>query len=157
MENDSIKKKLETLSVPDVANLKPPEELKITLLSAKKTAAIGIWLIAIPVYFLFCVFMKYYFHFNLHLFDIIIEIMASMDKKPGLHFLSPLLLAGLPLLCIFLNLLAILHFNYNKINRELLISIKLKWKNMILIFVSATIIGIFLIYAIIENAHHTLK
>ena len=94
MENDSFEKKLKEISIPDTGKINPPAELKMTLLSAKKTTAIGIWLIAIPVYFLFCVFMKYYLHINLHVFDIIIDTMASIDRQSGFHYLSPLLLVG---------------------------------------------------------------
>lgn len=157
MENDSFEKKLKEISIPDTGKINPPAELKMTLLSAKKTTAIGIWLIAIPVYFLFCVFMKYYLHINLHVFDIIIDTMASIDRQSGFHYLSPLLLVGLPLLNVLLNSLAITHFNYIKINKELSISIKIKWKNIFLITISLAIAGIFLLYAIFENAHHNLN
>ena len=155
MENENFKKRLESLGIPETDNVTAPDKLKITLFSAKKTAALGVWLIAIPAYFLFCVFMKYYFHYDLHLFDIVIEMIASLDKKPGFHFLSPLLLVGLPLICVVLNLLAIIHFNYDELKKELLVSIKIKWLNIFLIFISLAMAAVFLLYAIIENANHS--
>ena len=154
MEKDEFEKKMENLSPPPIENISHFNELKLMMVGAKKSAAIGFWFLVIPCYFLFCVFMKYYFHVNLHLFDVFIEMMADLDKSPGMKFISPLLLVGLPLIAIVLNALSIMHFNYEKSWKEINITIRLRWINILIILISGTLVCIFLLYAIIENVHH---
>ena len=154
MDRDELQQKMENLKTPSVDSIQHYRELKLMMLSAKKSAAIGFWFLVIPCYFLFCVFMKYYFHVNLHFFEIVIELFAELDKTPGWKFLGPLLLVGLPLVAIVLNALSIMHFEYEKSWKEINITIRLRWFNLIIILVSATLICIFLLYAIMENAHH---
>ena len=154
MEKDEFEKKMESLETPGVDQINHYKELKLMMLSAKKSAAIGFWFLAVPCYFLFCVFMKYYFHVNLHLFDVFIEMMSDLDKAPGMKFLSPLLLVGLPLVAIVLNGLAIVHFSYEKSWKEINLTIRLKWKNILIILICVVLVGTFLLYAIIENVHH---
>jgi H+/gluconate symporter-like permease len=154
MEKDEFAKKMEDLKTPGVESISHYRELKLMMLNARKSAAIGFWFLAIPCYFLFCVFMKYYFHVNLHFFDIIIDMMSDLDKTPGMKFLSPVLLVGLPLVAIMLNALSIMHFQYEKSWKEIKISVRLRWINIFIILVSAVLVCIFLFYVIIENAHH---
>ena len=125
--------------------------LKMTLLGSQRSAAIGVWLAAVPAYFIFCVFMKYFFHLNLHIFDVMEEMIASLDKDPLMHWLAPALLVGFPLLSVVVNLLAIMHVAYGPDQKELQISIKLKWRNIAMAAISAAIVGVFLLYAIAEN------
>ncbi len=98
--------------------------------------------------------MKYYFHVNLHLFDVFIDMMSDFDKSPSTKYLSPILMVGLPLVAIVLNGLAIVYAEYNKLTKEISIVIKLKWINILIIAVSAMMICIFILYAVVENIHH---
>ncbi len=154
MEKDDFTRKMEELKTPDVSSISHYKELKLMIVGAKKSAAIGFWFIVIPVYFLFCVFMKYYFHINLHLFDIMIEMLSDLDKTPGMKFISPILLIGLPLATIVLNALSILHFQYEKSWKEIKITIRLRWINIIIIAISTALVCIFMLYVIVENVHH---
>src|SRR5689334_13069790 len=155
MEKDEFEKKMEGLKTPGVENISHYRELKLMLVSAKKSAAIGFWFILIPVYFLFCVFMKYYFHVNLHIFDVMVDLMTELDKTPGMKYFSPLLLVGLPLIGIVLNALAILHFKYEKSWKEVQVTIKLRWFNILIIAISAFLVCTFIMYVFIENIHHS--
>ncbi|MEO8398562.1 MAG: hypothetical protein ABI550_01975 [Ignavibacteriaceae bacterium] len=151
---DDFSKKIENLKVPEVNNVNPGNELKKTILNAKKSAAIGIWFIVIPAFFLFCVFMKYYFKADLHIFDVIEEFFASLDHNPATKILTPILFVGLPIAGIIINFLAILHFDFDKTKNELNINLKLKFINISLIVISGIILGIFFLYAVGEYFHH---
>jgi hypothetical protein len=65
----------------------------------------------------------------------------------------PLLFIGLPVIGIFINLLAITHFYINKANKELIISIQYRFKNFIVLIISLIFLVSFLIFIIIENIH----
>src|SRR4051812_28732003 len=108
-----IEKKLGSVKVPDT-EIKSNESVKLTLVQAKKSAALGVWLVAVPLFFLACVTMKYMFHINMHFVDVLEETVSSLDKGAGTKWLSPLLFMGFPLLSLFFNGLAISHFVINK-------------------------------------------
>jgi hypothetical protein len=144
-----LEKELGNMKMPD-SEIKSNESVKLTLVQAKKSAALGVWLVAVPLFFLFCVTMKYMFHVNLHFVDVLEETISSLDKSAGTKWLSPLLFMGFPLLSIFLNGLAITHFEVNN-KKQLIITLKLKWTNIFILLVSCGIVGTFLLYLITEN------
>lgn len=155
MNADEFEKHMENLQKPGADSVKPSIDIKLAVVNPQRSAAIGVWFIAVPCYFLFCIFMKYYFHFNIGIFDIIVEMMSDLDKNPNMWFLSPLLIVVLPLVGVVLNALAITHFSYAPVSRILQISIKLRWMNVLVLLVSLSLVSIFILYAIIENIHHS--
>jgi len=100
------------------------------------------------------VFMKHYFMIDLHIFTIIEEFIASIDKT--IPMLSPLLLVGFPLVAVLINALAILHVAFDRERRELIATVRVRWLNLAFILLGLTLIGIFISYVIIENIHHYL-
>lgn len=153
MDPDELKNKLENLKTPEIEP-RPPEELKMTILNAKRSATLGVWFVLIPLYFLGGVLMKYIFHVNLGLIDATEELMASLDRSMALKWVAPLLLMGLPLAAVALNILAIVHFGFDRERRLFSVTVKLRWLNIVILAVSAGIIGIFLLYLITENCNH---
>jgi hypothetical protein len=55
-----------------------------------------------------------------------------------------------------LNLLSILHVAIEPAHKELVVTIKLRWVNILLAGLTLGIVGIFMLYALIENIRHTL-
>lgn len=81
--------------------------------------------------------------------------MVRLDRQSSsLRLLSPLVLAGGPLLALALNLLAILHVDFDRRHRELLITLKLRVVNLIIAGASAAILGMLVAHIISERAHH---
>lgn len=152
MKENELINRLENISKPDTSGVKPLKEIKLSILSVRKSAALGMWFIFIPCFFLFCVLMKYFFHVNTHLIDTVEDIVASIDKSSGIPFLSPLLLVGLPFAGVVINALAITHVSLGR--QEAVITLKLKWLNILVLVISLCIILIFLLYLITENSEH---
>jgi hypothetical protein len=81
--------------------------------------------------------------------------MARLDSKTSsLRILSPLVLAGGPLLALALNLLAILHVDFDRRHRELLITVKLRVVNLIIAGASAGILLMLVAHIISERGRH---
>jgi hypothetical protein len=154
MEEKDFTKTLENLEKPEFKNIKPDKNLKLTIISSKKSAAIGFWLLVVPCYFLFMVFVKYFFNINLRVIDIFEDFVASFDKSPVTKFIAPLFFVGLPIAGIIINLLSIMFFEYDKEQKRINISIKLKPLNILLLIISLAVVSIFVIYLITENIHH---
>ncbi|HEY2582042.1 MAG TPA: hypothetical protein VGI43_09550 [Mucilaginibacter sp.] len=156
-DKDEFLKQMENLQVPDVNPAGHQKTVKMAVMNAERSAALGVWLIVIPCYFLFCVFMYYYFHVRLSWFLAMFDLMSNLDKNPWLKFLSPLLLVLLPIISIIINTLSIIHVQYQKIDpdhsklKEFSVTVKIKIWNILLIMLSFAIICVFVCYAIMEN------
>jgi len=156
-DNDEFLKKMEDLQVPEINPTGHPKMVKMAILNAERSAALGVWLIVVPCYFLLCVFMYYFFHVRLSIFVSMFNLMSSLDKTPYIGFLSPLLLVGLPIVSVIINMLSIMNVQYRRLDpnmpgaKEINISIRLRFWNILLILVSLAIVCIFVCYAIAEN------
>jgi hypothetical protein len=153
MEKDDLINKLQHLDKPDIVSEQHQAALKLTLLNAKKSARIGVFLIVIPLIFLSGIFLKYSLHIHLSFLNGLENWMSEKDKNPFYKFLIPFLLVGTPLLGLAINLLAILHLEWKKDTNELIITIKLKWISIMISVICVLILFVFLLYAIGENVN----
>ena len=151
MDNDEFSQKLQKMDKPHIESATHQMQLKITLLNARRSAGIGVILIIIPCVFLSAVLMKYFLHINLPSFSESEEWMADKNHNVLIKMLIPLLLIGAPFTALIFNLLAILHFNFEKKAHELIITVKLKWLNIIISLICLLILFCFFLYAVEEN------
>lgn len=154
MKQDDFEEKLKNLPKPELEGVAPPVELKLAILGARRSAAVTLWFVLVPAFFLFCVLLKYYFHIDLGFFSAWEDSMGRLDNTPGLKWVWPVVLVGLPLAGIVLNALAITHLSYRPHEQTVVVSIKLKWLNLVLLAVSLCIVGVFFVYLVVENVNH---
>ena len=156
-EEDEFLKKMENLNVPEVNPTGHPKMVKMAIMNAERSAALGVWLVAVPCYFLACVFMYYFFNRQVSWFGAMFKLSEGLDKTPGIDFMAPIVLVVLPIVCIIINALAITHVHYEKNAsgkagaREFVISIKLKTWNIVLILISLGIVFVFIAFSMTEN------
>ncbi len=156
-DKDEFLKEMENLQVPAAdPSTHHQNSVKMAVMNASRSAALGAWLIAVPCYFLFCVFIYYYSHSNSNWFSAMFNIIISLDDSPWLDFLAPIVLIILPIVCIIINVLAITHVQYQKVGearkyREFSFTIRLRWWNLLLIVLSILIISAFIAFAMTEN------
>jgi hypothetical protein len=158
-EKDEFLEQMENLKVPEVNPNEHPQMVKMAIMNAGRSAALGVWLIVVPCYFLFCVFMYYFSHIRVgsSWFAAMFTLMASLDKTRYIDFLGPVIMVVLPIICIIINALAITHVAVQKAGpdqskvREFSITIKIKIWNILLILISLAILGIFIGYVMTEN------
>lgn len=154
MEEKDFITQMENLKKPDIQTSASQLQFKLALLNTKKTAWWGLWILVIPIFFFSCVAIKYLFGWNWGVSDNFIEWMARLDQQKGTGWITPVLFVLLPGISAALNLLAIMHFIYDKVANELMVTIKLRWLNIILALISLAVVAFVLFYAITENAHH---
>jgi hypothetical protein len=150
MEHDEFLTRMENLKKPD-PTVSPPQQLKLMILSTRSSATLGVWIIIIPLLFLFFVILKYYFRMNTEFLSDVEIFIGKVDKNPITWFLQPLLLLVLPFASILINLLAITQIHWQPELKILNFSVKLKWLNIIIMLVSTIIVTIFILYLITEN------
>jgi hypothetical protein len=151
MEKADFERKLEKMTKPEVRSNEHHLQLKLTLLNAKKSARIGVAFVILPCVFLFLIFLKYALHLQLSSFTEFEDWMSNKNNSAFIKLLIPLLLIGTPLIAFIINALSILHFDFNEPQKELLVTIKIKWFNIIILVISAAILLCFLLYAAGEN------
>jgi hypothetical protein len=152
MEEENFLNKMENLTKPEVNADASRHQIKLALMNTRKSAAWGIWFLVVPAFFFCCVAVKYLLNWNWGIGDGFIEWMARIDHQTGTAWVSPVLFVLLPATGAVINLLAIVHFIYDRLTKELVVTIKIKWLNIILATISIGIIGIVLLYVIAENS-----
>ncbi len=156
-DTDEFLKQMENLQVPDINPEKHPKMVKMAIMNAERSAALGVWLIVVPCYFLLCVLMYYYFHVKAGWFGSMFALIVGLEKTRGLDFFAPIVFLILPIACIIINALAITHVSFQKIDpdrskvRELSITLRIKPMNILLILISAAILFAFLSFALTES------
>ena len=152
MEENDFLNKMENLKKPEINAGASQRQIRLVLLNTKKSAAWGIWFLVIPIFFFSCVVIKYLFHWNWGIADNFLDWNARLDKQTGTGWISPVVFVLLPAIGALVNLLAIMHFVYDRLTKELIITIRMKWLNIILAIMSIVFVGIVLLYLITENS-----
>lgn len=157
-EKEEFLKQMENLQVPGIDPPAHQKTVKMAIMNAERSAALGVWLIVVPCYFLFCVFMYYYSHPQGSWFGAMFKLMSGLlADKPYMDYLAPVLLVVLPIVCIIINALAIIHVGSRPIGaekfkvREFSITVKIKLWNILLILFSLAIVFAFIAYVMTEN------
>jgi len=136
MKHDDVESMLNRMDVPHAEGIKHQRELKIPLLSYKRSSRAGLWLLALPLIFVLTVLLKYQLGIFSSLLDIVEATFKTISKNAFLTYLIPVIFIGLPLFALIINLLAFCHFSSNKETKELLVTIKYRPLNMAIFLLS---------------------
>jgi hypothetical protein len=115
-------------------------------LNTKRSTALSVWFILIPIYLIFCAIMKMSFNLQLHLFDIFDEFFKSFNHGIFGQIIAPSLMLGLPAVAIIINMLAVLEMYYDRTTRELRIRLKNKPLNFLILLLAILVLGLFVVY-----------
>lgn len=150
-KNNDLDRQLDALKTPSFEYVKHQNAIKLPLLHADRTATAGFWLVVLPTFFLCCVAMKYFFHIHSGFFDILGNMLTEVrnDRIGRLLVLVFLLVA--PLVSVAVNLLAIVHVAHDRPRNELIITVKIKFWNVLLAAVSLCVAAVFCLYLISEQ------
>jgi hypothetical protein len=156
MEEKDFLQKMENLNKPDINADASRRQVRIAIMNAKKSATWGIWLLVIPFLFFLSFVVPQIFNWDGGIFKTIAGWMHALDKVA--QWTSPVILLLLPVIAAILNLLAILHFVYDRATRELIVTIKMKWFNIILVLISVAILGVVSLFVVVDNvAERTIQ
>jgi len=153
--NKDIEKIMENLKPPTIDVNQHQREFRITLLNTKKSAIAGAILLILPFLFLSGVILKHYLHIDLWLLTSVYEWIGDLDRQYGdnsiINWIIRILLLFGPLIAIGVNLLSITHIRYEKAVKEIVLSFKLRWQNILIMLICTIIFSIFFLYIILEN------
>jgi hypothetical protein len=150
--SDDLARRLDRLESPRPASQATRGAIKVALINAHVSSRLGVALVAIPAVFLLGVILRYGFGLNVPGFDALENVISVVEHTPAIQFLSPVILAGGPLLALALNILAILHVFHDHSRRELVLTIKLRPLNLSVITVALGIIAMLFVHIVSESA-----
>jgi hypothetical protein len=148
MENN-FEKSMEEIRTPNTDFVKHQEVLKIGMISAKKSARIGIVFILFPMILVILAYVKIKLLIHFDFFAKLQQFVSDQNQSSVLSWVSPAVLIGLPILAIVINLLAITHFYVHKQSKELIITIRYRFKNLIVLLISAVVLIMVFMYVIL--------
>ena len=80
MQNDDLEEKLRSITLPDVPPLKHQDTVMRGLFTERRTKALVIWIVAVPLYMVACGAMKTLFHAGLPFQSSMEEIRLSLGQ-----------------------------------------------------------------------------
>ena len=145
MKKEDVDKMLSSMDLPDTEKIKHQQELKIPLLSFKRSSRAGLWLLVLPVIFAITSVLKYELRIFSPFIDFIHGIFATIDRNEFLTFLIPVIFLGLPFAAMIINFLGFCHFTSDIEKKELHVTIKYRPFNIALfLFAFAILVSAFL-------------
>jgi hypothetical protein len=149
-ENDG----LQHISVPNPSSQALRADLKLALLSARPSARLGFALVIVPLTFLGGVILRYGFDVAVPGFAAFEEMISAIEHAPVIRLVSPVVFAVGPLVALAINVLAILHVRYQEGPGELVLTVKLRWANLLIAALSLGILAMVFVHIVSESAHH---
>lgn len=143
MKKDDVDSMLAGMDVPDPKGIGHQQALKIPLLSYRKSSKAGLWLLLLPAMVAVTVFLRRDIGVRLTVLDAIKRAITAVDGNPVLSYLIPLVVVGLPLTAMAVNILSICHFSRERGTGELLITVKPRVRNLVLIVLSFVLLCFF--------------
>ena len=143
---NNFEDKMEQLTTPKTDFVKHQEVLKIGMMNARKSARIGIIFILIPMVLIVLMYLKIKLLIQWDFSNRLFQFVSNQNQSSVFSWISHIIFIGLPFLGIFINLLAITHFYIDKQNKELIVTIRYRLKNLIILLLSVVLLVIVLMY-----------
>lgn len=145
MKKEDVEMMLSGINPPKPEQIAHQQELKIPLLSYKRSSKAGLWLLILPVIAAITYILKHELAISSTFLNGIGNFIAAVDGNPILSFLIPVILIGLPFTAMIINLLACAHFALVRERKELLVTVKYRLANIGIFLVSFAILVFFLL------------
>jgi hypothetical protein len=144
MKNEDVENMLNRMQIPEPEKVVQPRQLKIPLLSYRKSSKAGLWLLLLPLTFALTIVLKIELGIQSQLIESVRKFFAFIDNHVVLTYLIPLIFLGFPTVTMAMNLLAICHFQNNPETKELIITIKRRPLNIAIFLLAFALIIYFL-------------
>jgi hypothetical protein len=136
MKKEEVDSMLSKLDVPRTDHLKHPQELKVPLLSYRKSSRAGLWLLAVPLTFPLVAFLKYRIGVVSSALDAVERFFVGIADHSVFTYLIPVIFVGVPLVVMVLYFLAFCHFASDRDTKSLVVTIKFRPLNIVVFLLS---------------------
>ena len=150
MTKEKIAKYLTDIPKPETPIAESEKMLRMTLLSARRSSAIGLVLIALPGTLIFLLFLSNTFH----IFPGLIRWLAGKGTQlplPARAIVFFIFLVGFPFVAVAVNLLSISWFRYYRFRREFVISIRMRWPNILIAIIGSALAAFYILHLLADT------
>jgi hypothetical protein len=141
---------LKEIPKPAPAPAKGQEMLKLTLMNARRSSVIGAILIILPGGLILLFLLQNSFH----LFPGLTRWLAregTFLPLPGRAIVAFLFLVGFPLLAVILNMLAITWLRYDRTRKELNITLRMRWINILIALIGSALASFYVLHLLADT------
>lgn len=149
MNQDELEKKLENLSTPKMPSISHQWQLKLAILSAKKSAWAALWLMLAPFLILGSALLQSLLNISIPPWSWMQEYSPHWPLWVRFGIFVTVVMI-FPLLAVLLNVLSIIWLQYDRTQRVLHISIRLRLVNIIIILVAGLLALLFIGHTIAD-------
>ena len=149
MNKKDLEEKLETISIPQLPQLQHQQQLKLSVLSAKKSARAAVWLLLIPFLFFLTALLRQLLNISIPPDSWLEEYSLHMPSWLRIMVFIIIVIV-FPLVAGILNLLSIVWLQYDREGKVLNISIRLRTINIIIIIVAGLVALLFTVVMITD-------
>lgn len=153
--NKNIEEQFKSLRETEVETKSVKEMIKIPILSSRFSSRATIILAVVPVLFTLGVIFAEYLKLDWKIATAFYQWVVNLDTKYGdssvLNWILRFLILGGPAVIVVINLLAVLHICYNRLQKEVIFTIKLKWISIAIVLFGLAFFLYFFGYLIVEN------
>jgi hypothetical protein len=144
-----LEKHLENIKIPEVNILPHQRELKLTILNAKRSDSISLWLLIVPFIILAGGVIQSVFHIMLPPWAWLVKYSPLMPIWLRISIFAIILII-IPGIVVLINFLGILWFKYDKKEHVLHIAVRMRRRNVIFIFVCGILALLFICHTALE-------
>ncbi|HEV2481327.1 MAG TPA: hypothetical protein VGS79_16760 [Puia sp.] len=150
MTKEKLSNYLTDVPKPEAPATENEKLVRLALLSARRSAAIGVILIALPGLLIFLLFLQN----TLHLFPGLTRWLAgsgSFLPLPARAIVVFIFLVGFPFVAVAVNLLSISWYRYYHFRRELVISIRMRWPNILIAIIGSALAAFYILHLLADT------
>ena len=150
MTKEKLSNYLTEIPKPEAPATENEKLVRLALLSARRSAFLGVVLIALPGMLILLLFLQNTFH----LFPGLIRWLAgsgSFLPLPARAVVVFIFLVGFPFVAVAVNLLSISWYRYYPFRRELVISIRMRWPNILIAIIGSALAAFYILHLLADT------
>ena len=150
MTKEKLSNYLTDVPKPEAPATESEKVVRLALLSARRSAALGVVLIALPGILILVLFLQNTFH----LFPGFIRWLAgsgSFLPLPARAIVVFIFLVGFPFVAVAVNLLSISWYRYYHFRRELVISVRMRWPNILIAIIGSALAAFYILHLLADT------
>ena len=150
MTKKKLSNYLTEVAKPEAPATENEKVLRLALLSARRSAVVGLVLIAFPGLLVFLLFLQNAFH----LFPGLTRWLAGSGTflpLPARAIVVFVFLVGFPFVAVAVNLLSISWYRYYHFRHELVISIRMRWPNILIAIIGSALAAFYILHLLADT------
>ncbi|HEV9038669.1 MAG TPA: hypothetical protein VGQ51_18660 [Puia sp.] len=150
MTDEKLGNYLKEISKPEAPPARGQEMLKVTLMNARRSSVIGAVLIILPGGLILLFLLQN----SLHLAPGVTRWLAGEGTflpLPARAIVAFVFLVGFPVLAVILNMLAITWYRYDRARKELTVTVRMRWINVLIIIAGSALASFYVLHLLADT------